>query len=231
LEESLTPGCEYLFQKIEDDDSEPLEIRAAVRNGLFCKDADIAVSAAKMLVQRANTFGGDLVPLLRDAYKHWQETEEPYPTNGGVIPASPRADLLRILLVERPPTIEELIEYSSDPRSDVREEVAPLLREEIAGDKEARSMFLDAVAAERIPSGALTKALRSSAPFSVEQIFQIKNLLKHRSPRIRFAAMGLLNTEYLSDREIQDISKMLQDDPEGEIRDRALEIGGKYADS
>ena len=50
--------------------------------------------AAQFTINIAKPGQTDLAAILDDALGYWVEHEEPYPTQGGVIPNSPRAALL-----------------------------------------------------------------------------------------------------------------------------------------
>ena len=100
----------------------------------------------------------DLAAILDDAFVYWVEHEEPYPTQGGVIPHSPRAELLNALIRIRPPSYNELRSYVTDPRSDVKDIATSQLIERLRLSDGPRVQFLNDICSEALPSNLLKQS-------------------------------------------------------------------------
>jgi hypothetical protein len=239
LQKTPRPGTHHLFDALAEYASvatnaeerktgleafERGKIEIALRNGLLSDDATIAQSAAKLAAALPDPSQHARLPLLRQAYAFWQQHEEPYPVDGGPIPHSPRDELLRILLRTTRPTLDELLMYAVDPRSDVRHVATPYLLAEITADPNAGDRFLAAIATEQIPPRLLRDALARSVELTDSQRQTVLALLKHESATVRYAALGILNRRYLAPDLIAREARGLTTDPSGLIRDGALAL-------
>ena len=222
----MSKGCNYLFKTLGElsssfEDSETLQ---ALRNGLLCKYPKVAIEAAKVARKGAATLHADLKGILWASYRYWQVNEEPYPTSPGAIPDSPRADLVKVILMVAEVEDAELINMAADPRPDVREASNQALLDRLVQSEDFRDKFLAAVLEEKLTLLLLDKALKNETPFSLRQCAMIKDMLNDRDPKKRYAAMMVLSVPYSTSEETQRYAQRLLGDEEGDIRERAHEI-------
>ena len=225
LSQPIKGGCEHLFHVLRkyssrlDDD-----LLKAVSRGLLKSnaDADVAVAAAKLALSLAEPAAVGLLAVLRDAYAYWKKHEKPHPTNGGVIPPSPRSEIVQALLQVEPLSDAELFEMSSDPR--VRDVVAPEIQKRLSVDQDFANELIRRVSDLTIPTRPMIEALRAQVPFQKQQVDAIRALLVHADPKVRFSALGMLNEVYLGDEDIRTLASTLKMDTEAEIRERASRI-------
>jgi hypothetical protein len=225
LRRPLVPGCEYLFTllhhlKVQFDGT----LLPVLQNGLMKGDAKTAVSAAKLALEFAEPSADDLNNLLVEAYRHWLEHEQPYPTRGGVVPDSPRAQLLSAFLKIRAPEHQQLLDYASDVRSDVKEIGTTALLERLTVSEEVRELIVNAAVKGTISAALLTRVLRAKAPFTPPQVRRLCDLLTSSNPSLRLAALNVLDNAYLTRNEIETFARERVADPEPEIRDTALRL-------
>lgn len=222
----MSKGCDYLFKTLEElsssfEDSETLQ---TLRNGLLCKYPKVAIEAAKVAKKVAVTLQADLKETLWESYRYWQVNEGQYPTSGGVIPDSPRADLIKVILMVALVEDAELINMAADKRSDVRAASNQALLDGLVQSEDFRDKFLTAVLEEKLTLFLLEKALKNETPFSLRQCAIIKNMLNDEDPQKRYAAMMVLSAPYSTAEETQRYVQRLLSDEEAEIRERAHEI-------
>ena len=223
LAQPIVPGCEHIYEFLESIETgcSP-KLLTSLQSGLSCEFVDVACAAAKLL--RSVPDCGEDAPrqIAVDAFRHWQEHEEPYPVSGGVIPKSPRADLVMIILSAGQSKIEELFSFTADPRSDVRDAVRPALMDRLKNSETERDSFLDFVISKNGSFELLANALKKKIPFEPSQTRRIVDCLNADDATIRYAVMDILNTEYLSRPRIVELAKPLTRDVELQIRDRAF---------
>jgi hypothetical protein len=225
LREPLVPGCRYLFELLSELDITLDDLGLDVlRRGLLDKDPETAVSAAGYAEMLTNSNEKELLNLLKEAYAHWQSHEEPYPENVGTIPTSPRKELLTGILAMHDPGYVALKSYSADPRSDVNAVAATALVGLLGDSSPARVQFAEEAAAGQAPLWLVKRTLVDKVSFSTAEVEKLKTLLTSKDPKTRFAAMGLLERTYLSESEIESITKRLTKDPELEISDAAYRM-------
>jgi len=222
----MSTGCDYLFKTLGElssslDDSETLQ---ALKNGLLCKYPKVAVEAAKVARKVAVTLQADLKGTLWESYRYWQVNEEPYPTSGGIIPDSPRANLVKVILTVAEVEDAELINMAADPRSDVCDASNQALLDRLVQSEDFRDKFLSAVLEEKLTLFLLDEALKNEAPFSSRQCLTIRDMLDDEDPKKRYAAMMVLSAPYSTAEVRQRYVKRLLGDEEADIRERAHEI-------
>jgi hypothetical protein len=222
----MSKGCEYIFKTLGElssafEDSETLQ---ALRNGLICKYPKVAIEAAKVARKVAVTLQADLKGTLWESYRYWQVNEEPYPTSDGIIPNSPRADLVKVILTVADVEDAELINMAADPRSDVREASNQALLDRLVQSEDFRDKFLAAVLEEKLTLFLLDEALKNEAPFSSRQCLTIRDMLDDEDPKKRYAAMMVLSAPYSTAEVTQRYVQRLLGDEEEDIRERAHEI-------
>jgi len=187
-------------------------------------DVEIAGEAAKLAINIARPGLADLAAILDDAFAYWLEHEEPYPTQDGVIPHSPRAELLNALMRIRMPSYKELRSYATDPRSDVKDIATGKIIELLRPSDGPRVQFLNDICSEALPPNLLSKALDSMAPLNSEELALWEGLLYIKNPKIRFSAMSLLHEGNLDPTRVRDLAHAMTGDKEQQIRDRAYRI-------
>lgn len=222
----MSRGCDHLFKTVGElssslDDSKTLQV---LKNGLLCKYPKVAIEAAKVARKVAVELQADLKEVFWESYRHWQVNEEPYPTAGGVIPDSPRAALVKAILMVDVVNDAELISMSADPRSDVREAGNQAMLDRLVESEHFRDKFLAAVLKEKLTLFLLDKALKNETPFSLRQCTMIKGMLDGEDPQKRYVAMMVLSAPYSTAEETQRYAQRMLGDEEADIRERALEI-------
>ncbi|HEY2070371.1 MAG TPA: NACHT domain-containing protein [Rhizomicrobium sp.] len=221
----ITYGCEYIFNVLKDCNA-PLDgdLLRALEWGLLGPTAKAAVAAAKLALSLADPSTAQLLPVLKSAYAHWQTHEEPYPEKGGVVPGSPRSEIVQALQKIEPLSDEQLFQMSSDPRSDVRGVVTAIVQERLSSDHRFAMELIRKIACSEFQTRPLIDALRQRKPLGKEQIDAIQALLTHDNPTVRFSALGVLDTAYLDNAQMRTWISALERDPEAEIRERAAQI-------
>ncbi len=224
LSAPLTGGCEYLFKLLQQFDLKwEAELSAILRCGLK-DDVDIAKDAAKLAINIAKPGQDDLASILDNAFAYWIEHEGPYPTQGGVIPHSPRPEIIEALMKIRPPSYAELRSYANDIRSDVKDIATGRLRDWLRLPDGPRVQFLNDICLETLPSNLLSKALELMVPLNSKELKLWEGLLVNNNPRIRFNAMTLLEKSDINPDRIRDFANAMTRDQEQQVRERAYRI-------
>jgi hypothetical protein len=187
-------------------------------------DVDIAEEAARLTNKIARPGQAELAAIIYNAFGYWVEHEEPYPTQGGAIPHSPRAELLKALMRICQPSYDELRSYVTDLRSDVKDIATSQLIERLGPLDGPRVQFLNDICSEVLPSNLLSKALESMVPLTSEELELWEGMLESKNPKIRFSAMSLLNKGNLDPTRIRTVAHAMAGDNEQQIRDRAYRI-------
>jgi hypothetical protein len=225
LRQSLVVGCEYGFRALHKlSPSLTAETFSAARNGLLNGNAQTAIAAAELAADWAKPGAGELHDLLERAYQHWREHEEPYPTKGGTVPHSPREKILVALLSIRDASNEQLFSYTADVRSDVSKIGRDALMKRLEVSDEAREMLVNGVTNKTESSSLLSSALRVKIAFNAAQVRRISNLLVAAEPKLRWAALEVLNEAYLSRDEIERLAKARTADSDLEVREAAFKL-------
>lgn len=224
LSTPLIHGCEYLFKLLQQFGLQwGSELSDILRGGLK-GDVEIAKETAKLALNIAKLGQADLAAILEDAFVYWVEHEEPYPKQGGIIPHSPRAELLAALTKIRTLSYIELKPHATDPRSDVKDIAIGQIMKLLQQFDSPRVQFLNDISAETLPSNILSKALESMAPLNSEELTLWEGLLVSKNPKIRFGAMSLLHKDHLDPIRIRANAQAMTGDNEQQIRDRAYRI-------
>ncbi|MBC8797440.1 hypothetical protein [Shewanella algae] len=132
----------------------------AVSKGFFNSGPITAIEAAKLAGKFSASENDHLYKTLIEAYTFWIENEEPYPTEGGVVPDSPREELLTTLLKMKKPSNNDLMGYLSDPRRDVRDIAENHLISRMEADTSLREKLISATREEIIDPIYLSKAIK-----------------------------------------------------------------------
>jgi HEAT repeats/NACHT domain len=225
FEKPLVVGSRFLYDTLSEFDlSFDSRLLLALRAGLLTKWPYTASAAAAVAVQVAAPGNHELNELLKEAYSHWLEHEEPYPSGNGAVPESPRAKILSARIRIAKPSGYELLQFMTDSRSDVVGIAKPVLMQELAADAELRSAFIQGVGLDKQPPHLLASAIESGMSFSSEQCDVIRELLRHPKARVRYAAMNILGQTHTSPEQISQWLELLADDPEEQIRERVLRL-------
>lgn len=225
LKRTLVSGCQYLFQILAElNVTWDAELLIVLRKGLLTLGPLTATEAAKVAFKLAKPSLDDLASLLQEAYRYWQQHEKPYPIESGVIPDSPRAQILSALFRINSPNQADLLLFVNDVRSDVCAIAEAELFRELANDNKLRDAFLFAVGEMKISHNLLSQSIQLSVPFSEVQRATICQLLTHQDARIRFAAMKVLNSNYLPQDQINYWARHLLNDVEQEIRENVKRL-------
>ena len=225
LRQESREGFQYLFNQLSKMNPKVDEdLLSIVSNGLNAKLPLAAKAAAKLsalIAQPAEGFSD----MLRRAYAHWQVHEEPYPRGGGIVPDSPREEIVKALRKVSVLTDDELFQMADDPRSDVRDVVKAEILERLKTDDSFRKDVLARTGDDSITNRLLIEALREKQPFPAEDVETILAMTGAASPKARYASLGILDSAYVgADVISQHLAKLAQDS-EAEIRERAASIG------
>ncbi len=224
LKQEFKWGERHLFEMLDRSNHKPLcsaeDMLAILENGLFAH-VWTAQSAAKLLLKRAEAGQRELLPLIDDAFVHWLEHEEPYPTGGGVIPDSPRSELAKARLTIEAPDYERAKLYLSDRRGDVSEVGRSALVELFEVQHDAFGPFLADIIGGKLGTSTLSFVLSNLDSLPADDTDRVLLLLDHEDENFRFAAMAILDRKYLNPDQIRMQLDELLDDPVEDIRECA----------
>lgn len=194
---------------------------------LLGADQELARSAAKLMLARAEA-GDELdAVLFENAYAHWLKTEKPYPTGGGVIPESPRAVLLAARIAGDQMDLPGVIACLRDPRSDVTAIASGALERRLAEGRDIVAT-VDAILAKEIGPAAIRKLLAKS-PALRPHAERLRALANDGSAAYRLASVPLFSKEYgLADAKA--VLERLADDGHREVADAARSALEDFAD-
>lgn len=223
LKGELIPGCQFLYAPLAkaiitfDQD-----VMDAVSKGLF-KSGPITATEAAKLAGKFSAPGNDhLYKTLIEAYAFWTENEESYPTGGGVVPDSPREELLATLLKMRKPSDNDLMGYLSDSRRDVRDVAEKHLFSRIDEDTILCDKLIAATSQEIIYPMYLSKAIKINTAFSDKQIDSICLLIIHSNSNVRYAAFNILHSNRVSNKVLREWLEVAMNDTNDEVRESAV---------
>ena len=164
-----------------------------------------------------------LGPLLKEAYNYWLKNEEPYPVGIGVIPESPRGEILELGIEQAVFSYDELFSAASDRRDDVSKPANKALLSAMSTSDAVRGDFCRRLQRGEALDGLLTASLRDRIAFSEHEIRSIAGLLESASRTTRYAASGVLELHYLSLDTILQLSERLTADSHQQLRDKGYE--------
>ena len=217
-----TPGKHYLISNLNQLNP-PWDERLAVviQTGLISSDIELAEESASLVLKYAESDVPIPPELLNEAFKHWITHEKPYPQNGGVVPYSPRATLLKGMLKLGTIDDERLMNLCRDTRRDVRKIATEALLERVAVSDSVRTTFVNETTAKALPASLLSRALVAKVSFSKIEVGRLSALLEDEDAKWRLAACMLLNPIYLESDVIRQTAEKLSVDPHPEIRQAA----------
>jgi len=221
----LVPGCQYLYRKLSELELElDDEVKGILRNGLLNSGPLTAEESTKVIAKLSHSEIRSLVPLMEEGYQHWLSHEEPHPKDGGRVPDSPREELLALLLTVDSVSNQNLLRYVTDERSDVQRLAETALIDRLGGNETLRGEFIESVREGEMRASLLSQALRQSVQFNETQCELIIQLLSNDDAKIRYAAMCILDLKYLPQYQIGKLAKVLSEDNELEIREKAMAL-------
>ena len=232
LKQPLNSGCQHIFSYLADIWTEDIDdqineiLTQALTFGPRTAKESLSIVYACSVSHRKG-----LTPLLKGAYDYWLKNEEPYPSGSGTIPESPRGDILALLIEEAAFNHNDLFEAAKDRRSEVSNQAQTALLKAISLSENLRSELALRLHAGESLESLLTSCLRGRTAFSQQDVKLIVGLLESENPKTRFAAMGILDPQYLSRGEINNCAKKLLRDPYQHLRDEGMQILSMYKDS
>ena len=228
LKGKLIPGCQFLYAPLAEAitalDKDLIDI---VSKGLFKSGPRTATEAAKLASKFAALENELLYKVLIDAYKFWIKNEEPYPVENGVIPESPRKELLAAVLKMKVPTDNDLMAYLSDSRSDVRDVAKKHLASRIEADRSLREKLISATNEEIIDPIYLSTTIKNNTTFSPLQIDSICEMINHKSSKVRYSAFNILKTNHVTKEALKKWLGVAMNDSNREIRESAVLLESK----
>ncbi len=223
--EKLVWGARHLFTTLcELNPSITPELLSALKNGLSAPLSETAKAAAELLEYLASENTTELLPLIKEAFAYWQEHEEPYPKNGGVIPDSPREGLLAAWIKIEPLEFSQIKSLLNDDRSDVRDKAKHALKDWIERDKDRFAAFIADLLKGDINAQTLGWLLKEEVLLSAADIALVENILTSKSERLRYNAMTILASHYLNETKIIDHANKLIDDPVEQVQSLARRL-------
>ncbi len=228
LKGELIPGCQFLYAPLAKAITAfDQDVMDAVSKGLFKSGPVTATEAAKLAGKFANSENDQLYTTLTDAYTFWIENEEPYPAESGVVPDSPREELLTIILKMKKPSDNDLMGYLSDPRRDIRGVAEKHLAYYIVEDTLLREKLINATGLEVIDPVYLAKTIKNNIDFCSEQVDAICEMINHHNLKVRRAAFNILYTDHVSEEVLTRWLKIAMKDADNEIRESAALLESK----
>lgn len=221
----LVPGCEYLFDLLKEVNAQfDEELFSVLKSGLINGFPEIAVSAAELALQIADITLDGFKELMVESFSYWRDHEEPYPVKGGRVPLSPREKLLSALVKINAISDEGLIATTMDVRSDVSRAASDEVLQRLLASEGIRESFTCSAVKSQVSASFLRDVLRARVPFKRDQIERLRGLLSTDDPKLRYAALGILNSAYLERSEIESGARIMAKDPEPQISEAAQRL-------
>ena len=221
LDGDLTAGCEYLFMTIPSLAGREIDSRVCqcLARGILDGPLEVARGAAKALseVDLPETYAG----VLRRAFEHWRKHEPPHPQGGGVIPHSPRADLLKAGVSIDAFSFVELTRFCSDVRDDVREAAVAALADAAEADLSVLSSLLTMIASGELPVTLFRELMALPRERLSEASAQMVDMLRSSLAAVREAATGSLDRGWLEPTDSERLAVELLGDADCGVRDQA----------
>lgn len=194
-----------------------------LRNALVIYDGPRTATAATQVAERYVIESGEIGALLKESLDLWRDKEEPYPVGGGTIPPSPREQILKLLLMRSDFDKHQLLPYSRDSRGDVSRVASDALLQALATG-ELRDEFLEGLNNGGISPNLLTSALKQKVAFTESQLQIICEFLNRSSTELQKTAIAVLRNGYMSADKVREYAKVLETDPDPEIREHARRL-------
>jgi hypothetical protein len=211
-----TPGCRYLYQSLTAPyGADHIE---AVRRGLSGSSAHAAKAAAELV--KEFSLNRVLASELRAFFDQWRTKEEPYPRKGGVIPDSPRDELAKTLAPAFAPDHDFLLALLADDRPDVRSAAREHALTEAESSALLRSRLLAGIQNNQLQPELLRTAV-SKGLYLGDEAVAVVRLLHSEDARLRYAALPILDVNYLQPDQVREEGNRLLTDRELDIREGA----------
>lgn len=224
LREPLNSGCQHLYSFLATIWTPDLEQRIVeLLTPALCFGPRTAQAALEVARACDATHRKALAPLLREAYDHWLQNEAPYPNGKGVVPESPRGEILQMGLEQGIFSPEDLFLAVTDRRDGVSKPAREALVSEISKSEALRSSLVQRLLAGESLDNLLAACLRALVPFSESEVRSIAGLLGSASRATRQAATGVLELHYLPIDTILQLSDRLTSDLDQRLRDKGHE--------
>lgn len=224
LKQPLNSGCQHLFQYLAEiwtpelDDQVSEILTPALYFGPRTAKAALSLARICQGPQRKA-----LAPLLKDAYDYWLKNEGPYTTESGIIPESPRGDILTQLIGEEAIGPDDLFLAAKDRRTEVSKQAIDALLTVLSTSEAERNELVRLLQAGETLDSLLTACLLAHTPFSEQDVQSIAKLIESEHSQIRYAAVGILELLYLPPSEIRKWAEKLLEDPYQHLRDKGHE--------
>jgi hypothetical protein len=224
LDGDLSKGCDYLFSILPllNDGNNTQRILKSLLRGVRAGSPDIALGAAHALTKIEINKSCEL--RVRQALEYWKLHEPPYPKEGGIIPKSPRAELVKVLAKIGALKFNEMIIMIKDIRHDVRDEACKTLVDFVSTNKNELIMLLKMIDRGDVPALILNKIIDLDVNVLKNQKFHILKLLKSSIAEVRRISLSFLTKDLFNRTESLKLLKKCLKDPDGFVRNQAVLI-------
>lgn len=190
---------------------------------LICaRDAHTATAAATLLLKAPQDTAG-MEAIVFAAWSHWKAHEAPYPTQGGVVPPSPRARLFE-LRARLGLSLDQLLAEGSDSRSDVADAVGAALESRLAASAQDRQIFARRIGESALPLRLLSRIVRSSIRFSSGELEDLAGGFGSPEADYRRAMLSLFEDKTATPPDFREAwLTRLRKDPDPQVRQTAAE--------
>lgn len=222
-------GLHYLFDLLRR--KEVKLVRAyfpILERGLFDSDATTAVSAARWCraVAKPSDATWLVRPLVR-AMDHWHKHEDPYPIGVGLVPHSPRQDLVRALCGFDYFDLRQLVTLSNDDRRDVSDSAIDCLVANAAESPDQRKKLVDMICTKRFSAEVCDRLLAARVPYTAEDLLRLSTLRDDSDPAVRVSVVRRVFTHPEMDTaEAASAAASMKRDQNGNVRDAVYRFVG-----
>lgn len=194
---------------------------------LTSADVEDATEAARYLAT-AGPLDPNMVKRVRDAEQYWRLHEAPSPKEFGVVPASPRAELMRARIAQGDLAIDHLLDQLNDPRSDVRTLLVETLVERL-GKSSSRAIFIDRVLSGLVPTARLATLFERATALTEPDLLRLEPLFTAHDAATRTVALAMLAHPSMDAARRNRLLVSLRGDVEPTIRTRAAALIKRFA--
>jgi hypothetical protein len=194
---------------------------------LTSADVEDATEAARYIAT-AGPLDPNMVKRVRDAEQYWRLHEAPSPKEFGVVPASPRAELMRARIAQGDLAIDHLLDQLNDPRSDVRTLLVETLVERL-GKSSSRAIFIDRVLSGLVPTARLATLFERATALTEPDLLRLEPLFTAHDAATRTVALAMLAHPSMDAARRNRLLVSLRGDVEPTIRTRAAALIKRFA--
>jgi HEAT repeat protein len=222
LDGELSAGCQHLFPRLTEwsDDSQRDRIRKSLLRGLKAESPEVAKGAAKAFLK--GNFADAAKVELRDALDYWKVHEESYPVRGGIVPPSPREDLVTALVARRLLSLGELIDLSKDVRFDVKDAATNAIKQLAEENSERLREVLEAIERGELDLTLLTALAGSPRAIFARARDSVLHFLRSESAPKRVAALTTLSHPWIDSNRAIGLASTYLTDSDPTVRDQAV---------